>query len=83
LEELAIGIRPVMPTENVCRVYNELRQDITVLIELQTQMEKKEYELQLLRAQVDQIDNTYSIKTGKKRGTNDFALSSKRQKKEK
>jgi len=36
-----------------------------------------------LRAQVDNIDNTYSLKAGKKRGVNEIALSNKRLKKEK
>jgi len=34
-----------------------------------------------LRAQVDNIDNTYSLKAGKKRGVNEIALSNKRLKK--
>jgi len=36
-----------------------------------------------LRAQVDNIDNTYSLKAGKKRGVNEIALSNKRLKKKK
>ena len=51
LDELKISQRP-MPTAAVCKEYNELRQEIVDLLELQNKVKKREYELQMLRARI-------------------------------
>jgi hypothetical protein len=50
LVELGVGLRP-MPTERVSKVFNEIRHDIVVLLDLQKHIAAKEYEVQILKDQ--------------------------------
>ena len=40
-----------MPTGAICKAYNELRQDLITLFDLQKHSETKEYQVQVLREQ--------------------------------
>jgi len=55
LRELNIAGVP-MATPAICKAFNDLRQDIVVLLDLQAHMQKKEYELQLLRIQKETLE---------------------------
>lgn len=46
-----------MPTAEVCRLYNELRQNIVRVIEMEAINKKKLYDLELLKNQRDQLLN--------------------------
>jgi len=49
LIEMGIGLRPIVPTANVCKLYNELRADIATFLDLEKVITDKEYQLQILR----------------------------------
>jgi len=51
LVELGLGIRPNPPTPNVSKLFNDLRQDIVILLNLQKYVSQKEYQLEVLKAQ--------------------------------
>lgn len=40
-----------MATEQIVKVFNEIRQDIVVLLDLQKHIQAKEYDIQILREQ--------------------------------
>jgi len=48
LLELGIGIRP-MPTAAVCKIFNEIRQDIVALLDLQKHVKEKEYQVKMMK----------------------------------
>jgi len=48
--ELGVGLRP-MPTKAVCQSFNELRQDIVTLLDLQKHIAQKEYQVQMFKDQ--------------------------------
>ncbi|XP_062509337.1 DNA methyltransferase 1-associated protein 1-like isoform X2 [Corticium candelabrum] len=48
LEEFGIGLNP-MPTEQVCNEFAELRNDLSLLLDLKTAADSCEYEVQTLR----------------------------------
>jgi len=50
LLELGVGLRP-MPTKNVCHTFNELRQDIVTLLDMQKAVTQKEYQVQVFKDQ--------------------------------
>jgi len=54
LMEIGIGLHP-MPTAGICKVFNQLRQDIVTLHDLQKAVAEKEYQVQLLREQKLQV----------------------------
>jgi len=56
LIEVGIGLRP-MPTATICKVFNEIRQDIVALLDLQKHLSQKEYAVQLLRDQRQNLIN--------------------------
>jgi len=45
-----------MATPALCKAYNDLRQDIVILLDLQSHMQKKEYELRLLGIQKENLE---------------------------
>lgn len=61
LDELGIPTRP-MPTAEICKLYNELRHDLVLLVDLESLNKKRLYDLELLKAQRDQLlkDKTQS-----------------------
>lgn len=59
LEEMHIGTRP-MPTEQICVQFNELRNDILLLLDLKTACEVCEFELQSLRHKCEDLSPTKS-----------------------
>jgi hypothetical protein len=50
LMEMGIGLRP-MPTAAICKAFNELRQDLVNLVELQRRVAAKEYQVGVLKDQ--------------------------------
>ena len=62
LEEFSIPKNPV-PNEQVVKEYNELRQDIVALMELQTFLKRREYELAIYSHQLELVKNNRQ-KTG-------------------
>lgn len=50
LVDLGVGLRP-MPTKAVCQAFNELRQDIVTLLDLQKAVAQKDYQVQVFKDQ--------------------------------
>jgi len=50
VEQLGIGLRP-MPTKAICQAFNELRQDIVIMLDLQKHLAEKEYQVQMFKDQ--------------------------------
>jgi len=44
-----------MPTAEICKLYNELRHNLVLLVDLESLNKKKLYDLELLKAQRDQL----------------------------
>ncbi|KAL5487368.1 hypothetical protein EMCRGX_G019960 [Ephydatia muelleri] len=59
LEEMHIGTRP-MPTEQICVQFNELRNDILLLLDLKAACEVCEFDLQSLRHKCEDLSPTKS-----------------------
>jgi DNA methyltransferase 1-associated protein 1 len=51
LIELGMNLRPNPPTQSVSKMFNDLRQDIVILLDLQKHISQKEYHLEVLKAQ--------------------------------
>jgi len=61
VEQLGIGLRP-MPTKAICQAFNELRQDIVIMLDLQKHLAEKEYQVQMFK---DQKQILFKGKKGK------------------
>jgi len=61
LMEIGIGLHP-MPTAGICKVFNQLRQDIVTLHDLQKAVAEKEYQVQLLREQKQALKGRKDVK---------------------
>jgi hypothetical protein len=52
-----------MPTKAVQEAFDKLRSDVTILVDLQNHVKQKEMELEVLRAQLAQIEATTTTAT--------------------